>query len=67
MWKVMLADDEPFVRDGLEKLIPWNELGYELKGCYRNGKVLLENIPKVQPDLVILDIQNADHGRFGSF
>ena len=57
MWKVMLADDEPFVRDGLEKLIPWNELGYELKGCYRNGKVLLENIPKVQPDLVILDIQ----------
>ncbi len=57
MWKVMLADDEPFVRDGLEKLIPWNELGYELKGCYRNGKVLLEDIPKVQPDLVILDIQ----------
>ena len=57
MWKVMLADDEPFVRDGLEKLIPWKELGYELKGCYRNGKVLLEEIPDIRPDLVILDIQ----------
>lgn len=57
MWKVMIADDEPFVRNGLEKLIPWQDLGYELKGSYRNGKLLLEDIPNQCPDLIILDIQ----------
>lgn len=52
----MIADDEPFVRNGLEKLIPWQDLGYELKGTYRNGKLLLEDIPNQCPDLIILDI-----------
>lgn len=57
MWKVLLADDEPFVREGLEKLIPWEEMGYQLEGSYKNGRDLLENVPGVMPDLVILDIQ----------
>lgn len=26
----MIADDEPYIREGLEKLIPWEELGCEL-------------------------------------
>ena len=37
MWKVLLADDEPFVREGLRELIAWEELGYSLEGCYKNG------------------------------
>lgn len=57
MWKVLLADDEPFVREGLRELIAWEELGYSLEGCYKNGKEILENIPLICPELVILDIQ----------
>lgn len=57
MWKVLLADDEPFVREGLRELIAWEELGYLLEGCYKNGKEILENIPLISPELVILDIQ----------
>lgn len=57
MWKVLLADDEPFVREGVEKLVPWDELGYELEGTYKNGKELLEAVPVKMPDLVIMDIQ----------
>ncbi len=57
MWKVLLADDEPFVREGLRELISWEELGYSLEGWYKNGKELLEHIPELQPDLVILDIR----------
>lgn len=57
MWKVLLADDEPFVREGLRELIAWEELGYSLEGCYKNGKEILENIPLISPELVILDIQ----------
>lgn len=57
MWKVLLADDEPFVREGLEKLIPWEKLGYQLDGSYKNGRELLEALPEKMPDAVILDIQ----------
>ena len=57
MWKVLLADEEPFVREGLRELIAWEELGYSLEGCYKNGKEILENIPLISPELVILDIQ----------
>lgn len=57
MWKVMIADDEPFVREGLSLLIDWKDLGYELTGVYSDGKELLDAIESGQPDLVILDIR----------
>lgn len=57
MWRVLLADDEPFVREGLKELIPWEELGCELLGAYKNGKELLDDIPLKRPDLVVLDIK----------
>ena len=38
MWKVLIADDEAFVREGLKNLIPWEELGYQWSGDYRNGR-----------------------------
>ena len=30
MWKVIVADDEPFIREALKEMIPWDELGYHL-------------------------------------
>ena len=27
MWKVIVADDEPFIREALKEMIPWDELG----------------------------------------
>ena len=54
MWKVLIADDEAFVREGLKNLIPWEELGYQWSGDYRNGQELVEAIPVQKPDLVIL-------------
>lgn len=57
MWKVLIADDEPFVREALKEMIPWNELGFQLEGAYRNGKELVDDIDEKSPDLVVLDIQ----------
>ena len=31
MWKVMAADDEAYIRDALQMLIPWQELGCTLE------------------------------------
>lgn len=57
MWKVMIADDEPFVREGLEKLIPWETLGCELIYAAEDGRQLLDQMNKELPDIVIADIR----------
>lgn len=57
MWKVMIADDEPYVREGLEKLISWEALGCKLVYAAENGKELLEQIDKDPPNIVIVDIR----------
>lgn len=54
---VMIADDEPYIREGLEKLIEWETIGCRLVYSASNGKKLLEEIKKCPPDVVITDIK----------
>lgn len=57
MLKVVIADDEPFVREGLKSLIDWEKIGVRLVGDFENGKNLIDNLPVLLPDIVITDIQ----------
>ena len=57
MLKVVIADDEPFVREGLKSLIDWEKIGVRLVGDFENGKDLICNLPVLLPDIVITDIQ----------
>ena len=57
MLKVVIADDEPFVREGLKSLIDWEKIGVKLVGDFENGKDLIGNLPVLLPDIVITDIQ----------
>lgn len=57
MYKVLAADDEYFIREGLKHLIEWNKLGFELVGICADGKELLEQVQIVKPDLLIIDIK----------
>lgn len=57
MWRVLIADDEMFLREGLKKLIEWEELGFQLAGSCKNGQEILDLIPEIKPSVVILDIQ----------
>ncbi|MFX3634408.1 MAG: response regulator [Candidatus Pristimantibacillus sp.] len=57
MYKVLLVDDEMFVRKGLMNLIDWHSLGYEICGEASNGEEALDSIEQLQPDLVIADIR----------
>lgn len=38
MWKVIVADDEPFIREALKEMIPWDELGCHLAEALKMGK-----------------------------
>lgn len=56
MYKIILADDEPLIRNNMKKGIPWKEYGFSLEGCCANGAEVLELVQAREPDLIITDI-----------
>lgn len=57
MYKVLLADDERIIRDGISSIIKWQELNLSLIGAAKNGIEAYELIKEHQPDIVITDIR----------
>lgn len=57
MIQVLIADDEPFIRQGLMLLVDWEALGFRICGQASNGTQALESIPNMRPDLIISDIK----------
>lgn len=56
MIRMILADDEPIITRGIQKLVDWNSLGIEVVGEYADGKAALEGILSLKPDIALLDI-----------
>ena len=56
MWKIVIADDEGVILQGLKRLIDWANINVELVGEARNGQQLKEVIEETDPDIVIADI-----------
>lgn len=56
MWKVLLVEDEVFVRESVREIIAWEELGFTVAGEAGNGSEALEMIRRDPPDLVLADI-----------
>ena len=56
MYSVLLVDDEPFILDGLEKILPWEEHNLRIVGRASNGEQAYELIRQHRPDIVISDI-----------
>ncbi|SDS38295.1 two-component system, response regulator YesN [Paenibacillaceae bacterium GAS479] len=56
MWKILLVEDEVFVRRKLRKLIQWEKHGFTVAGEASDGEEALELIHQIQPELVITDI-----------
>ncbi len=57
MYKVLIVDDELFVRKGLIGLMDWSSLQFEICGEAENGEQALNLINQMTPDLVIVDIR----------
>ncbi|UJF31329.1 response regulator transcription factor [Paenibacillus hexagrammi] len=56
MWKLMIADDEPRIRNGLRKALPWEEKEIEVVAEAENGLEALDVAQQVRPDLMFVDI-----------
>lgn len=57
MYKVLLVDDEPSIREGLRTLVDWNGLGFDVIGDAANGRDGLRKGERLRPDLVLADIR----------
>lgn len=57
MYRVFLADDEPWVLLGLKNMIDWRENNFVICGEATDGFKAWERICNTRPDLVLSDIQ----------
>lgn len=56
MWKLVIADDEPKIRRGIENILNWNEFNIDIVGEAEDGELALEIIQEKTPDIILLDI-----------
>ncbi|WP_248925922.1 response regulator transcription factor [Paenibacillus hamazuiensis] len=57
MYKLVIIDDEPMIRQGLKKLIDWQALGVDICGEADNGIDGLQLCKDIGPDAAIVDIR----------
>ena len=56
MWKLVVADDEPKIRRGIENILNWNDFNIDIVGEAEDGEIALEVIEEKTPDIILLDI-----------
>ncbi|MEQ4485705.1 response regulator transcription factor [Cohnella silvisoli] len=59
MIRIVIADDQRLMRDGLQTMIQLTE-GMEVVGLAENGRRAIELVKEHQPNLVLMDIQMPD-------
>lgn len=57
MYKVVIAEDELFVRLGVKMSVDWEKLGMEVVTDVENGQQALESWELLQSDIIITDIK----------
>ncbi|GGO05480.1 response regulator [Saccharibacillus kuerlensis] len=56
LYKVLIADDEPIIREGLRESVNWTELGMEVVGEAEDGEEALELALELEIQLALVDM-----------
>lgn len=56
MYTLLIADDEPLIRNGIKKIIDWESLGFSRILLAEDGQEALDIVRKEHVDLVLTDI-----------
>ena len=56
MYRVIVVDDEPLIRERICKKMDWESIGYELVGRFENGLDAKEYMESNPVDMVLTDI-----------
>ncbi|WP_367924990.1 response regulator [uncultured Ruthenibacterium sp.] len=57
MYRLILIDDEPHVRKGLQTCYPWQDWGFSVVEAFENGHQALDYILHYQVDAVVSDVR----------
>ncbi|QYR22643.1 response regulator [Paenibacillus sp. sptzw28] len=57
MYKVLVVDDEPAIRQGLLKIVDWEALGFFVVGDVSNGRKAVALHQELSPELIVIDIR----------
>lgn len=55
-WKVLIADDEYIIREGIRSSVDWEEFGMEVIGEAEDGEEAVELALKHQIDILLIDL-----------
>ncbi|MGR6545306.1 response regulator transcription factor [Paenibacillus tundrae] len=55
-YRVLIADDEPIIREGIRDAIDWATLGMEVVGEAEDGEEALERVVDLDVDVVLVDM-----------
>lgn len=57
MYRLVIADDEKRIRQGLKNIIDWNSLGFEVTEIFADGQDIIEYLDYMIPDVILTDIK----------
>ena len=57
LYKIIIADDEINILEGIKTSIDWEELGIQVIGTATNGIAAYELVKELKPDILMTDIQ----------
>ena len=57
MYRLIIADDEENIRNGMANSLPWREWGYEVAAVCASGQEVLDRMADCRPDVVLSDIR----------
>ena len=55
MYRILIVEDERMISEDLKKTL--TTFGYDVIGVFENGEDVLNEVPVLKPDLIIMDIQ----------
>ena len=55
-WKVLIADDESIIREGIRSSVPWDDLRLEVVGEAEDGEEALEMAVDKQANILLVDL-----------
>lgn len=57
MYRLIIADDEKKIRQGLKNIVDWEELGFEVTEIFSDGQDVIEYLDYMVPDVILTDIK----------
>lgn len=57
MYRLIIADDEKRIRQGLNNIVDWESLGFEVTELFSDGQDVIEYLDYMIPDVILTDIK----------